>query len=352
MALTDIRLQNYRSYIEGSFELSPGVNIVVGPNATGKSNLIESLLLTLSAQAYRGKDELVNNTKEWARVDIHTDKNELRTLKIKKTQGKDEHIYEIDKRVYKRLPFTQRSPAVLFEPNNLFLLHDDPSGRRTYFDQLISQNIKEHASLLLKYKRTLAQRNTLLKTRPDDENQLFVWSLRLSELASKVIKARQEVLEEINRKISETYSKIANKKSSIKLEYKSGVSIKGDYSANLLKKLEQTITEDRLRGFTTSGPHRDDFMVYLNDKLAAHNASRGEVRTIILTLKIIQLELLEESSGKKPLFLLDDVFSELDGSRRKSLTNYLEKYQTIITTTDADIILKSFSQKTQIIPLS
>lgn len=352
MALTDIRLQNYRSYTDSSFELSPGVNIIVGPNAAGKSNLIESILMVLNTQAYRGKNGLVKDGKKWARVDAHTDKNELRTLKITNDQPRTEYIYEIDKRAYKRLPFTQRSPAVLFEPSNLSLLQDDPSARRIYFDQLISQNIKEYASLLLKYKRVLAQRNALLKTGPDDESQLFVWSLRLSELAGKIVAYRLETIEKLNRKISGTYTKIAHKKSTLKIEYKSSVPTDNGYSAKLLKRLESNLVEDKLRGFTGLGPHRDDYIILLNARAAADYASRGEVRTIILALKVIQLELLEESAAKKPLFLLDDVFSELDGSRRKALTDYLEKYQAVITTTDADIVLKSFSQKAHIIALS
>ena len=158
-------------------------------------------------------------------------------------------------------------------------------------------------------------------------------------------------VEKLNQKISETYSKIAHKKSALRIEYRSSVPTDGGYSEKLLKRLENNIHEDRQRGFTGQGPHRDDYLVLLNGNVAADYASRGEVRTIILALKVIQLELLEESAGKKPLFLLDDVFSELDGSRRKALTNYLEKYQAVITTTDADIILKSFSQKAQIIAL-
>lgn len=352
MSLTDIRLQNYRSYADSSFELSPGVNIVVGPNAVGKSNLIESLLLILNTQAYRGKNELIKNNKNWARIDAHTNKNELRTLKITKEQQKPAHLYEIDGRAYKRLPFAQITPGVLFEPNNLFLLHDDPSSRRAYFDQFIAQNRSEYAPLLLKYKRALAQRNTLLKTNPENENQLFVWSLRLSELAGKIVHGRLEMVAKINSKISEAYSKIAHKKNLLRIEYKSNMPVDDNYSANLLKKLETGIVEDKLRGFTAYGPHRDDFLVFLNGQLAANYASRGEVRTIILSLKIIQLNLLEGSTGKKPLFLLDDVFSELDGSRRRTLTNYIENYQAVITTTDADIVLKSFSQNCQIIPLA
>lgn len=352
MSLTDIRLQNYRSYSDSSFELSPEVNIVVGPNAAGKSNLVESLLLVLSAQAYRGKKDLIKNNKSWARIDAHTDKNELRTLKITEENSKPEHIYEIDKRIYKRLPFSQKQPVVLFEPNNLFLLQDDPSARRAYFDQLISQNVSEHTSVLLKYKRALAQRNTLLKNNPDDASQLFVWSLRLSELADKIVSGRLRIIEEINKQISQTYSEIARKKYTLRIDYKSSVPTGGNYSAQLLKKLETSTFEDKMKGFTSHGPHRDDFLVFLNENPASGYASRGEIRTIILTLKIIQLRLLEQTTNKKPLFLLDDVFSELDGSRRKSLTNYIQNYQSVITTTDADIVQKSFSQKTQIIALA
>lgn len=353
MVFTDIRLQNYRSYKDSSFELDGGVTIVVGPNAAGKSNLIEAVLLVANNNAYRGKNNIVNHASDWSRVDIHTDKNESRTLKIKTEKGKEKPNTEfvIGGKVYRRLPEALKQPAVLFEPNNLFLMHGEPQARREYMDMMCSAMNDEYGIVLARYKRTLAQRNALLKKPRLDESQLFVWNVRLSELADIIVKQRVKTLEMINTKLSQTYSTISGKKTTLNIVYKSPLRA-NNYSANLLKNLEASLELDRIRGFTGSGPHREDFAITLNGNPISTTASRGETRTLLLALKTIELEVLEEKTSVRPLLLLDDVFSELDGARRKALTKFLKRYQTIITTTDADVILKNFSQNCQIIPLS
>jgi len=351
MVFTDIRVQNYRSYKDSSFELGGGVTIVVGPNATGKSNLIEALLLVANGTKYRGKNGLIRNGSPWARIDVHTAKNNSRTVKITSDNNQTSTTeYTIDNKNYKRLPYTQKQPAVIFEPNNLLLLHGEPQNRREYLDNLSSQISSGFNTERLKYKRTLAQRNALLKNRGIDNTQLFVWNIRLSELAESIVKQRTLTIELINKHLSNTYSSISTKKSNLQVIYKTPLN-PSNYSASLLNKLERDMVIDKERGFTGSGPHREDFEVFYNKKPVSLVASRGEIRTLLLALKIIELELLEERTDNPPLLLLDDVFSELDGARRKALTKFLDKYQTIITTTDADIILKNFSQNCQIIPL-
>lgn len=352
MVFTDIHLQNYRSYIDSSFELDGGVTIVVGPNAAGKSNLIEAILLAANNLAYRGKKNIINHSSAWARIDIHTDKNESRALKIKAEERKENPVTEfiIGGKSYKKLPPSQKQPAVLFEPNNLSLMHGEPQARREYLDSLSTAINEHYGNTLLRYKRTLAQRNSLLKKPRLDESQLFVWNVRLSELAESIVKQRLKTLETINTKLSHTYSKISGKDSTLDAAYKSPLGT-NNYSANLLKSLEAGLELDRLRGFTGNGPHREDFVITLDKNPISTMASRGETRTLLLALKTIELEALEEKTSITPLLLLDDVFSELDGARRKALTKFLKKYQTIITTTDADVILKNFSQNCQIIPL-
>lgn len=325
---------------------------MVGPNATGKSNLIEALLLVANGVRYRGKNGLIKHGSSWARIDVHTAKNSSRTVKIISDNNQtNTPEYVIDNKGYKRLPYTQKQPTVMFEPNNLLLLHGEPQNRREYIDNLSSQTTSGFNSELLKYKRTLAQRNALLKSRNIDNTQLFVWNIRLSEIAETIIKQRLSTIGLINKRLSGTYSSISNKKSELKLIYKTPLKT-DNYSASLLNKLEKNIETDKERGFTTSGPHREDFEVFYNKEPVSVVASRGETRTLLLALKIIELEVLEEKTDNPPLLLLDDVFSELDGTRRKALTKFLDKYQTIITTTDADIILKNFSQNCQIIPLA
>jgi DNA replication and repair protein RecF len=132
------------------------------------------------------------------------------------------------------------------------------------------------------------------------------------------------------------------------LQYQSSCN-QEQYSSDLLHKLEQSTQRDLERGFTTHGPHRDDFGILLKDKPVQEAASRGETRTLLLALKVLELRLLETKRQQKPILLLDDVFSELDGARRRALTEVLHDHQTFITTTDADVVLKHFTDKSNVI---
>jgi DNA replication and repair protein RecF len=352
MVFTDLRLQHYRSYEDSSFELGEGVNIVVGPNAAGKTNLLEAVMVASVGKSYRARDiSLVQTGADWSRIDLHTSENTLRTVKLQtNSSGKIQKTFEIDKKVYKRLPVPQRQPVVLFEPNDLQLVEGEPSLRRNYFDDVIEQYALAYEKIRSQYKRIVSQRNALLKQSSSADSQLFAWNLRLVDLGEKLVAERLKIIDLINNKLGETYSSIAGRETEVKVEYESSVDME-DYSSKLLKKLESSQELDMQRGFTGSGPHRDDFVVYMNGSPALQSASRGEIRTLLLSLKIIELQILEDERGIRPLLLLDDVFSELDGSRRRALTEFLKNYQTIITTTDADVVIKSFSRECQVIPI-
>jgi len=353
MVFTDLRLQQYRSYGDSSFELGPGVNIVVGPNAAGKTNLLEAIMVGSVGKSYRARDiSLVQNNKDWARIDIHTSENVLRTVKLQtNSSGKLQKSFEINEKVYKRLPLVQRQPIVLFEPNDLQFIESEPSLRRNYFDDIIEQYTSGYEKNRSQYKRVIAQRNALLKQGGNIDSHMFAWNLRLVDLGEKLVAERLKLLENINKKLSETYSIIAGHKTQVNISYESSISME-DYGTKLLKKLESSQDLDIQRGFTSNGPHRDELLVSIDSKPALQSASRGEIRTLLLSLKIIELQVLENERGIQPLLLLDDVFSELDGSRRRALTEFLKDYQTIITTTDADAVIQSFTRDTTIIPIS
>lgn len=348
--ITDLRLQHFRSYRDVSFELNPGVNIVVGPNASGKTNLLEALLVLARGSSYRAKDsELVHFGRPWTRLDIHLNNGRQRTVKITKEPSLSK-TYELDKKVHKRLSLPHTLPVVLFEPENLRLLSGGPERRRDYLDDLLEQTTTGYGTLRRQYRRALAQRNTLLKQR-GSTNQIFPWDVRLSELAGQVVRARAGLVERLNKDIGKLYRKLSNTKIKVTLEYQSRWPAE-NYETKLLKELENGLELDRSRGFTGSGPHREDLAVLFDGHPVQDTASRGEIRTAVLALKIIELKIIEELREMPPLLLLDDVFSELDGKRRHALTDYLAPYQTFITTTDADAVIGHFTESTNIIPLS
>ena len=349
--ISSIRLQHFRSYTDDSFEFEPGVNIIVGPNGSGKTNLLEAILVIASGGSYRARDvDLVQFGAPWARLDAMFDKQN-RILKMVAEGSKVQKTYELGGKTYKRLSLERTVPAVLFEPNHLQLVIRGPEQRREYFDDILQRTKVGFKSLRVSYRRTLAQRNSLLKqNRTRADKQLFAWNVRLSELGSQIVAARLGLIEDINAQISGIYSDISGKKSVVKLGYETPINTQ-HYSSRLLSKLETTTEKDFQRGFTAYGPHREDITIYLDEQPANISASRGEMRSLLLALKIYELQLLEEARSKKPIFLLDDVFSELDGKRRKQLVKRLKDYQTIITTTDTEAVLEYFSQDTNLLAL-
>lgn len=348
--ISDIRLQYFRSYTDASFEFSPSVNIIVGPNASGKTNLLEAVLVVARGSSYRAKDvELVSFEEPWARLDAHTGTGS-RTVKITTTPEVSK-TYELDEKVYKRMTLQHALPVVLFEPNHLQLLHGAPERRRTYLDDLLEQMSPNYGPLNRHYRRSLAQRNALLKraNRPTNE-ELFPWNLRLTELGAAIARKRTELSITINGRIGQLYRDMSRADTNAEIVYTPRFPLE-QYESQMLKKLEVDLTVDIFRGFTTAGPHREDFTALFDGRLAEETASRGEIRTLVLALKAIELDVLKEARDAEPILLLDDVFSELDGKRRHALTTHLKNYQTFITTTDADIVLKNFVRSSNVIPL-
>ncbi len=337
--ITSLRLQHFRSYKDEMFKLSPGVTVVVGPNASGKTNLLEAVLLLARGNSYRAKDaELIEHGHDWARIDSEIE-NGTRTVKI--VASPPQKIFEIDGQKFLRISQQRTLPVVLFEPNHMQLFAGAPDLRRSFLDDLLDQTVAGFAEHSRHYKRVLSQRNALLKKNPKNlHDQLFVWNIRMSELGGKIVHERAKLVDTVNAQVSQLYSEISGVSTPITLQYAAQFPI-DRYESALLQKLEQSTELDVLRGFTAYGPHREDLQVEINNKTFQQNASRGETRTLVLSLKILELRLLEEARGQKPLLLLDDVFSELDTTRRQALTEYTQQYQTLITTTDADRVQKT-----------
>lgn len=360
--ITDIRLQHFRSYSDAAFEFSPSVNIIVGPNASGKTNLLEAVLVTARGASYRVRDsELVQYDQPWARLDAHAD-DDLRTVKIVQEPAPGK-TYEIGGKTYRRLSPQKMLPVVVFEPNHLFMLSGSPELRRSYLDDLLEQTDPGYGKLRRDYKRILTQRNALLKQHGHASGQqIFPWNVRLSEVGGAMVQARLGLIDAINATASELYGDLAHRKSEVQLRYETKLST-DHYATSLLRALEHNFGLDVARGFTGAGPHREDMTILINRHPAQVSASRGEARTAVLMLKVMELRLIMDSragaslSGSsepmaaRPLLLLDDVFSELDGARRQALTTYLQQYQTFITTTDADVVVHHFLDKCTVIPL-
>lgn len=350
--INSLRLQDFRSYHNDSFEFEPGVNIVVGPNASGKTNLLEALLVACLGSSYRARDsELVRHKAPWSRLDAFTSHG-TRTVKLETIEGADrvQKSFVLADKTYKRLSLNKTVPVVLFEPDDLRLLTGSPERRREFMDDMLEQMVVGFGQLRRQYKRTLAQRNALLKSGDSHVNtQIFAWNIRLAELGGAIAKERLALVNRINQELQTIYRQLSDSKITVGVKYKTACS-GHQYESQMLSKLEATQDLDIQRGFTGYGPHRDDMHITLDNHPADEVGSRGEIRTLLLGLKIVEVRLVEEVRDEKPILLLDDVFSELDGARRMALTEFLAGYQTFITTTDADIVVQHFLDQCHVIP--
>jgi DNA replication and repair protein RecF len=337
--LQTLELTNFRSYVNGLFGFEPGVNIIVGPNASGKTNLLEAIhtICTLSGFMAADKD-LVAIGCEWSRLEALTDEG----VRVAKLQLDKPKVMELDGIAKKRLSSATSLPVVVFEPEHMLLLSSEPERRRSYLDGILSLTRPGYKSDLSSYKRALAQRNRLLKQEYVSLDQLFVWDVQLAQKAGVIAAARNSLVEALHDVCNIHYQSISHSTEELHISYVSKLSL-DNYSDQLLTQLKNNFETDRQRGFTGFGPHRDDMYMELKNSDARITASRGETRSIILALKIAELELLHQQTGKAPVLLLDDVFSELDGSRRRALAEALQDYQTFLTTTDADVAIDHFA---------
>ena len=346
--ISSLQLQNIRSHQHSVFTFEQGVNIIVGPNASGKTNALEAIHMLHSGKSFKSSDnDMIRRGQSWARIDGLAG-GEDRSVKLKEMTPRKEFI--IEEVSYKRLPHRLQLPVVVFDPSHLSLLSGDPDGRRSYLDGFIEQVDASYSETLKKYRRALQQRNRLLKQERISPDHVFVWDVQLSEHAGLLTQMRVVYLVQLQKHAADYYASISASSDMLAMQLESKLPI-DSYADALASELRRSFELDRLRGFTGSGPHRDDIRFQLQGHDARTSASRGESRSIVLALKLAEMNQLSARTEMKPILLLDDVFSELDGKRRRMLSKTLQEYQSFITTTDADLAQQHFSDST-VIPIN
>jgi len=348
MRIESLELTNFRSYETARFELHPDVTLVVGPNASGKTNLLESLYVLASTKSFRAKDrDLVRHGQDHYRVAARADGTEFALGYAMGETSEKKITHDGVKRTL--VGHVGQIQVTLFEPTDLELVAGAPEGRRRYLDFLLCQTDRTYLKTLQQYRRVLKQRNALLDGFNMEmiRRQIFAWDVKLAELAVEIFRRRQELLRTLSKTTPLLYGDIAGAAVEVGFEYIP--SVPGEYESDFLEALAQNLTRDLAAGFTTIGPHREDFRIHFKNNDITKVASRGETRTLVLAMKLAELGYAEEKTGIRPLLLLDDVFSELDKHRRGYLLNRLEGYQTLVTTTDADAITREFKTAHKII---
>jgi DNA replication and repair protein RecF len=324
--ITSLRVQNVRIHHDYELTLLPHTTVVTGPNGSGKTSLIEAIYIALRGSSFKGVDnDILRRETSWYRIDV-AEGESVRTIKFDPTRTSGKKQFVIDGKTHYRLLPKHKRPVVLFEPNDLRLLHGSPSRRRDYMDTFIAQLDPLYSVALRRYERALKQRNNLLKQHSVSSDELFVWDMALSEHGAYIVKKRSEIVQQMNSQLAPIYRTIAGKDDAVTVHYPHEMS-----QQKLLADLHTYAQRDTILGFTSVGPHRHDIMFQFADSPALAVASRGEVRSIMLALKFIEVEIMQQLLDMKPIILLDDVFSELDATRQDHLVQNFKDYQIVIT---------------------
>ncbi len=334
MWIKNIKLKNFRNYKNLNIELGENINIFYGENAQGKTNIIESIFLCSMGKSFRTnkEKEMIQLEKENMLVEIQYKKSDREGI-IRIEIGNKKDIFINNIKIKRLSELLGKINVVIFTPDDIEMIKGNPEKRRKFLDIMISQLRPNYMHILSLYQKTIKERNYYLKEikeKGKDENLLEIWDEKLAEYAEKIFTYRKEFIKKIKEKIEKIHPEITKQKEKIEIEYISHCEKKEEY----LELLKQRRKLDIIKGFTTKGIHRDDFVIYINGKQIDIYGSQGQQRTAILSLKLSELQVIYDEVGEYPILLLDDFMSELDKSRRDSLLSHIQETQVVITCTD------------------
>lgn len=345
MKIRSMELRNYRNYEALSLSLDEDINVFLGQNAQGKTNVLEAVYYSALARSHRTSvdGELIRWEEPKGFLSLVFERIGVEnTLEFHFERGKRRRI------MYNGQPIRTKEligaiNVVLFSPEDLFLIKGAPAGRRRFLDMEISQADPAYFHDLAVYTRVITQRNTLLKRIREHQAQrsmLDLWDEQLAPLAARIVKKRQKAVGLLNEIADRMQRKISGEREELSLVYELHGMEEGAVTEELSSWYNQSLREfqekDIMRGATGVGPHRDDLAFFVNGMDLRSYGSQGQQRTGALALKLSELAFFKEETGEYPVLLLDDVMSELDRGRREKLLDFIreEHIQTLITATD------------------
>lgn len=342
MNINKIRIINFRNYLNSSLKLNKNMNVFIGKNGQGKTNLLESIYFSITGKSFKTNSdrEMINLEKDEAYVGAYANIGPYERLIEIKLERNNPKTLRINKNVIKDSEFNSGLNVVVFTPDDLNLVKDGPSKRRSFLDREISQIRPLYQHNLSRYNRILYQRNNILKTNKSYEDKkelLELFNIQLVEVGSHLIYERVLYIKDISKIAKRIHGEITLEKEVLDINYepsfKLGDTIK-EIKTNYMEALSESLDRDLRNMSTNKGPHRDDMKMSLNDKDLRTYGSQGQQRTAVLSIKLSEVELIKMERGHYPILLLDDVFSELDNDRRKYLIKSFKDLQTMITIAD------------------
>lgn len=340
MIIESIELKNYRNYENLQLELSPGTNIFYGDNAQGKTNILESVYVCCTTKSHKGsKDkEMIRFGEDEAHIKLTVRKQDVPyriDMHLKKNKAKGIAINGIP--IRKASELFGIVNVVFFSPEDLNIIKNGPAERRRFLDLELCQLNKLYVHGLIQYNRVVTQRNKLLKElsfHPEYEETLDIWDLQLVQYGRQVIEYRTDFVKQLNEMIVGIHNQLSGGKEHLEIFYEPNV--EAEHLEDALAKNRDSDLRQRTTGI---GPHRDDISFIVNGIDIRRFGSQGQQRTAALSLKLAEIELVKYLVKDYPVLLLDDVLSELDGSRQEHLLAGIDHIQTMITCTGLEDFL-------------
>lgn len=341
MIVSEIQLRYYRNIEKLNLSFHPKINIFIGNNGQGKTNLVESIYTFVYLKSFRNQSlgDLVNfNSDGFNNQMIYQSQDGIHDLKYTYSKNKS-NVYKDHIEIKKKSDFIGQLNAVVFVPEDLLMLKLSPQVRRNFIDLALSQVDNEYLIHLTYYQKVMKQRNKYLKGNiKSDDAYLQVLNQYLYTYGSSIFTKRKQFIEQIKIEMKSIFSFLTDDKETFDIEYASHY----DYSSGeqiFNEKMDESFERDFLKKETRLGVHRDDLHFLINNIDAKKFASQGQQRTITLALKLALVQYINSVKGEYPILILDDVFSEIDMDRKGKLLTYIEnKVQTFITTTDFDYL--------------
>lgn len=348
MRIEALYLRNYRNYSKLDLDLDPNLNLFIGANAQGKTNLLEAISFLATGKSFRTRSEgeMIkwdeNNCVVGGIVKSSLGKDKIKIGYQGETKKKE---YSVNGVIYQRAHYLGKLIPVLFTPEDLSLVKGPPLLRRSFLDEEISKVSPVFEYELGRYQQIVRQRNYLLKThraRIINSEELATWNHQLADKAAIIINKRLSTIHKLSLLARLAHRNLTGRDENLDVNYLSSTPLVDSPSVDaireaILVQINNRKMEEARVGQTLIGPHRDDLVFFINRMNAKIYASQGQQRTLVLALKLAELEFIKGEMGDFPILLLDDVFSELDEKRRKLLVETIDgRVQTFITGTEAE----------------
>ncbi len=332
MLVSSLKLNNYRNYTSKNINFNPGLNIIIGKNGVGKTNILESLIVLSNTKSFRTLDDsdLIKKGELYSKIEAVSDIGKLKVV----ISDNGKRLYFNDSPLKRTSEFIGKINCILFKPNDLNIFSDSPRERRRILDIEIGKVSKEYLLSLSTYNLLLKDKNRLLKEENIDLNYLDIIDSKMLKEMKTIIKYREEFINLINSYISNIYDELSNSNVNISIKYKA-CSNTEHLEENMLRSRDK----DLLYHYANFGIHHDDYEFYYDNNLLQTVASQGQSRLTVISFKLALEKYIRYKTNECPIILLDDILSELDFDNKQRLLHYIPyDNQTIITGTDLDNI--------------